>query len=614
MRVGAHYLGNGKAEFTVWAPLLSQVQLKLVSPVERMIAMEQDKRGYWRAVADEVFPGSHYYFRLDGERDRPDPASFFQPEGVHGPSQVVDHTAYSWGEQEKSWKGVNLREMVMYEVHVGTFTPEGTFKSIIPRLDELAAFGLKAIELMPVAQFPGERNWGYDGVYLYAVQNSYGGSEGLKHLVAECHRRGMAVILDVVYNHFGPEGNYIWDFGPYLTDKYVTPWGKAINYDDAYSHEVRNFYIENALHWFHNYHIDALRLDAIHAIYDMSAVPFLQELAERVDEFSAHCSRTFHLIAESDLNDARVIRPRDLGGYGLAAQWCDDFHHCLHTLLTGEDQGYYHDFGRIDQLVKSLREGYVYTDQYSPYRKRYFGNSSKDRPAHQFVVFAQNHDQVGNRMLGERLSALVSFEALKLSAGVVFLSPYIPLLFMGEEYGEERPFYYFVSHSDPDLVEAVRRGRKDEFKEFKWKGETPDAQNLETFMASKIQWEQRREGNHHTLLNLYQRLINMRKEMAALSALDRNKLYVSGFDGQRVIFMRRWQDEADSHLVSLFNFKKEEVRVAVSLPEGNWKKAIDSSDKIWNGPGSLSPGEIYSSGEITLNGYSFVVYRRGEGS
>src|SRR4030066_1209493 len=320
--------------------------------------------------------------------------------------------------------------MIMYEIHVGTFTPEGTFDAVILRLDELSVLGINTIELMPVAQFPGERNWGYDGTYPFAVQNSYGGPEGLKILINECHKKGMAVILDVVYNHFGPEGNYLWDYGPYFTDRYKTPWGQAINYDDLYSNEVRNFFIENALHWFKNYHFDALRLDAIHGIFDFSAKAFLQELAEKVEEFSSSEGKKYYLIAESDLNDSRVIRPGNMGGYGIDAQWCDDFHHAVHTLLVHENKGYYVDFGETEHLVKSFREGFVYSGQYSEYRKRNHGNSSRDCPAEQFIVFTQNHDQVGNRMFGERLSNLVSFESLKLAAGAVLLSPYIPLLFM----------------------------------------------------------------------------------------------------------------------------------------------------------------------------------------
>ena len=374
MKIGAHYQATGQCEFTLWAPLAEQIDLEIIYPHRKTIPMEPCERGYWRAV-DTLPPGTRYLYKLNAAESRPDPASHFQPQGVHGPSQVVDHRQFSW--EDERFKGVEPAEMIIYELHVGTFTPEGTFEAIIPRLDDLKKLGITAIELMPIAQFPGERNWGYDGVYPFAVQSSYGGPEGLKKLVNACHRKNIAVLLDVVYNHLGPEGNYLGEFGPYFTDKYRTPWGRAINFDGAYSNGVRNYFIENALYWFDRYHIDALRIDAIHGIFDMSAKHFLQELAESVEEFSVNDKRKHYLIAESDLNDAQVIRPRELGGYGIDAQWCDDFHHALHTLLTQEERGYYQDFGTVDQLVTTLKEGYVYSGQYSPYRKRNHGNSSK---------------------------------------------------------------------------------------------------------------------------------------------------------------------------------------------------------------------------------------------
>lgn len=608
MKIGANYTGNGKCEFVVWAPFLKKMLLKIVSTEERVIPMVRDNRGYWHVTAEIVSPSTLYYYRLDDERERPDPASHFQPKGVHGPSQLVDHNSFNW--EDRNWRGIALSEMIIYELHVGTFTPDGTFSAAISRLPELTDLGINAIEIMPVSQFPGERNWGYDGTYPFAVQNSYGGPEWLKHLVNECHKKGVVVVLDVVYNHLGPEGNYLRDYGPYFTDKYKTPWGMAINFDDAYSNEVRNFFIENALHWFKNYHIDALRLDAIHGISDLSAKPFLQELAERVEEFSSLEGKRFYLIAESDLNDSRVIRPRELGGYGIDAQWCDDFHHSIHTLLTGEKDGYYIDFGRIEHLVKSLREGFVYSGGYSEYRKRNHGNSSNDRPAVQFIVFSQNHDQMGNRMLGERLTNIASFESLKLAAGTVLLSPYIPLLFMGEEYGEDAPFLYFVSHSDPGLIQAVREGRKEEFKAFAWKGEPFDPQNVETFLKSKIRWEKRREGKHKILLDFYKNLLKLRRNVPALSNLDKESLDVYGFEEDRILFMRRWKN--DSHVFCIFNFNREDTKFSTSLPEENWRKLLDSSDFDWKGPGSLLPESISGGEEVlSLRRHSFVIYSKG---
>jgi maltooligosyltrehalose trehalohydrolase len=608
MKIGSNYLGEGRCEFVVWAPFLNKVDLKIVSTEKRIFSLRKDKKGYWETVVEGVFPGTLYFYSLDGERERPDPASLFQPQGVHGSSQVIDHGSFKW--EDGNWAGIPLSEMIIYELHVGAFTPEGTFDAVIGRLHDLAALGINAIEIMPVAQFPGERNWGYDGVYHFAVQNSYGGPEGLKRLVNECHKKGVAVILDVVYNHLGPEGNYLWDYGPYFTDKYKTPWGTAINFDDAYSNEVRNFFIENALHWFKNYHIDALRLDAIHGISDLSAKPFLQGLAEKVEEFSLKEGRKFYLIAESDLNDSRVIKPRELGGYGIDAQWCDDFHHCLHTLVTGESQGYYVDFGKLEYLVKSLKEGFVYSGQYSEYRKRNHGNSSKDRPAEQFIVFSQNHDQVGNRMFGERLASLISFESLKLVAGTVLLSPYIPLLFMGEEYGEDSPFLYFVNHSDRGLIEAVREGRREEFKSFFWKEEPPDPQAVETFLKSKINWEKREKDNHKVLLRFYKNLIKLRREIPALSNLSKENLDVCGIEDKRVLLIKRWKDE--SEVFCIFNYNNNDAKIIIPLIKGIWKKILDSSDKIWKGLGTYLPKRITQDEEITVRSQNLALYMKEE--
>jgi len=608
MKIGPNDLGGGRWEFTVWAPFLKKVELKMLWPEKKVLPMDRDEKGYWKTVLTDIPPDTRYFYRLEARTDRPDPASPFQPEGVHGPSQVVDHLSFRW--EDGGWKGIDLSEMILYELHVGTFTPEGTFEAILSRLEELKDMGITALEIMPVAQFPGKRNWGYDGAYPFAVQNSYGGPEGFKRLVNRCHQRGIAVVLDVVHNHLGPEGNYLSDFGPYFTGKYSTPWGGAINFDEAYSDEVRNFFIENVFHWFKNYHLDALRLDAVHAIFDRGAGPFLGELAERVERLSKSERKPLYLIAESNLNDPRVIKPRELGGFGIDAQWCDDFHHALHALLTREDQGYYMDFGKVAHLVKALKDGFVYTGQYSQFRKRSHGNSSKDRPAHQFIVFSQNHDQIGNRLLGERLSQLTSFEGLKLAAGIVILSPYVPLLFMGEEYGEEVPFLYFVSHSDPDLVQAVRAGRKEEFKHFAWRVDPPDPQEEGTFLRSKLNWEKREDGNPRVLLNFYKDLIRLRREIPALSNLDKDSLEVCGFEAEKLIFMRRWKGTCE--VFYILNLGAADVNPRVYLPEGRWRKILDSSDRIWNGPGTFLPESIRSGEEVTVRGHGLALYLKEE--
>ncbi len=605
MKIGAYYSrSDNTCEFIVWAPFAEHMSLKLFSPRERLVPMQKMEQGYWRTAVHDVSPETHYSFYLNNRRERPDPASFYQSGGVHKASQIIDHASFQW--HDTGWQGLPLSQTIMYEVHTGTFTAEGTFDAIIPRLDGLKDLGINALEIMPVAQFPGDRNWGYDGVYPFAVQNSYGGPDSLKKLVNACHVKGMAVILDVVYNHLGPEGNYLWDYGPYFTDRYKTPWGEAINFDGPYSNEVRNYFIENALYWFEHYHIDALRLDAVHGIYDMSATPFLRELAQRVRAFSQHKGRTFYLIAESDLNNSRVIREEKSGGDGLDATWCDDFHHSVHSLLTGELSGYYCDFGELHHLAKSMEEGYVYSGQYSCFRKRNHGDSSRDVPAERFVVFSQNHDQVGNRMEGERLASLLSFESLKQAAGIVIFSPYVPLLFMGEEYGERAPFLYFVSHSDLQLIEAVRQGRRKEFESFGWKKEPPDPQSKEAFMHSKLDWNMRNQGDNRILLMFYTELIRLRKEVPSLAHLDKDMSEVWSDGNEKCLMLKRRKGENRTFL--LFNFKKEDALLTPPVPEGQWMKLLDSSEERWKGPGTLLPEKTGADGHMTLRGESFALY------
>ena len=606
MQVGTEFLKDGRIRFRVWAPLPEEVALKIHGDPDIVHPMEQEARGYWSVTLEDVAPGARYTYRLDGETSRPDPASHAQPDGVHGPSAVVRHDQYPWGDTD--WQSYALPEMVFYELHVGTFTPEGTFRAIIPRLKALRELGVNALELMPVGQFPGERNWGYDGVYPYAVQDSYGGPEGLKDLVNACHRTGMAVVLDVVYNHLGPEGNYLRDFGPYFTDKYHTPWGEAVNFDAAHSDEVRNYFIENARYWCREYHLDGLRLDAVHAIFDLSAVPFLRELAASVESLEEELGRPLYLFPESDLNDARLLRPRDEGGCQLDAQWSDDFHHAVHTLLTGEQDGYYLDFGAMDDLVRAIRNGYAYDWRYSAFRRRRHGNSSADRPAHQFIVYTQNHDQVGNRMRGERLSGLVPFEALKLAAGLLMLAPNLPLIFMGQEYGEEAPFLYFVSHSDPDLIRAVRQGRREEFESFSWEGEPPDPQSPDTFRESVLHWDVRDTDRHGTLRAFYRRLMELRRTVPALASLDKQALEVTGNEATRVLALRRWTD-ADQ-VVVWCNFHEEPQAVTPAIPAGTWRRVLHSASAGWDGPGDDLPESIDASTALTLSPLSVTLYRK----
>ena len=580
-------MDNNRCLFRVWAPAASSVDVIVVAPTQRSVLLAHSADGYFSAEVENIPNGSLYHYRLNDEKDRPDPASRFQPQGVHGPSQVVD-PAFPW--EDAYWLGLALQSYILYELHVGTFTSEGTFDAIVPHLSELKHLGITAIELMPVAQFPGSRNWGYDGVYPFAVQNSYGGPQGLKRLVNACHNVGLSVVLDVVYNHLGPEGNYLADFGPYFTDRYKTPWGPALNFDGPESDHVRRYFIDNALYWINEFHFDALRLDAVHAILDHSPYTFLEQLADEVHSQAKTLNRQVFLFPESAANDSRLVRARELGGYGLDAQWNDDFHHALRGVLTGERSGYYVDYGEFRQLVKAYREGFVYSGEYSKHRRRRHGTSTQDIPAERFVVFSQNHDQVGNRMLGERLSQLVSFEALRLAASTVILSPFIPLLFMGEEYSEVAPFQYFISHSDPQLVDAVRNGRRHEFSAFSWQGEPPDPQDEATFMRAKLSHQLKREGKFRALWEFYRELLLLRKDLKPLAELSKEQCAVLGFDNQRVLLLRRWS--GSEVVMTIFNFNEETVSLVVPMARGRWRKMLDSSEARWQGLGSSLPVEF----------------------
>ena len=520
------FLGPEGIFFRVWAPNCREVSLKLVFPEERLLPMRPAGKGFFEINCPGLGTktGARYFYLLDGEKQRPDPASRFQPEGVHGPSEAVDPAGHAW--QDAGWKNPPIGDYIIYELHIGAFTPEGTFEAAIKRIPHMKELGITAVEIMPVAQFPGGRNWGYDGAYPYAPQNSYGGPVGFKKLIDAFHQAGIAVILDVVYNHLGPEGAYMADYGPYFTGRYKTPWGSAINYDGPSSGPVRRFFIGNALYWLREFHIDALRLDAVHGIFDVSPVHIIEELMEETRGLEKRAGRPFYIFMESDRNDTRFIRPRAFGGFGVDAHWNEDFHHALHVILTGERDGYYMDFSGAGDMLKSFAEGFVYTGRYSVYRAKRHGSPSADIPPGRFVAFSQNHDQVGNRFLGDRLSCCLPPGKLKLAAAMVLLGPYIPLIFMGEEYGEKAPFMYFVSHSDEKLVRSVREGRRREFYSFGWKGEIPDPQGEETFSRSKIRPELSGEPVHAELFDFYKKLILLRRQTPALRENSRQGMTV----------------------------------------------------------------------------------------
>ena len=600
--LGLTFTDQNEAKVVVWAPQAKQVAIRLDGQ-GTAIPLEKEAMGYWCTQTKQIKPGDLYWVVLNGEKELIGPASLSQPQGVHGPSQAFDTDFFYW--EDQSWVNPSLADYIIYELHTGTFTPEGTFAAIESKLDHLKALGVNAIEIMPVAQFPNSRNWGYDGVFPYAVQNSYGGPAGLQHLVNACHYRGIAVVLDVVYNHFGPEGNYLKEFGPYFTSSHCTPWGDAVNFDDKWCDGARRYFIENALMWFRDFHIDALRLDAVHAIKDFSPVHILSEIKACTDQLMAATGRKHYLLVESDLNDPRYIDPLAEKGYGMDAQWIDEFHHALRVAVGEAPNGYYADFNGIDHLAKSYRDAYVYDGQFSETRQRTFGQPVGDKPGRQFVVFSQNHDQIGNRKLGERSSRLFSYETLKLMAGAVLVSPYIPLLFMGEEWGETNPFLYFVSHTDPDLADAVRKGRQEEFAQFHTGGDVPDPMAEDTFAQSKLQWDLLNQPTHQTLFRYYQALIALRRQQPALRHLDRQQLEVLHQSGQPVLALHRWYEE--QHVLCVMNFAHD--RQAFTMPGWgqSWVNLFDSAAPEWQGPGA-APRQVAGTDTLTLQPESMLIY------
>ncbi len=519
----------------VWAPEAEQVLLECAGA---RTPMARQDGGWWRLESAALAHGADYAFHVNGNGPFPDPRSAWQPDGVHGPSRWVDHQAFEWSDQ--GWRAPPLAAAVVIEIHVGTFTPAGTFEAVIDRLDHLAELGITHLELMPVQEFPGDRGWGYDGVNLFAPHHAYGGPVGLKRLIDACHRRGLAVLLDVVYNHLGPDGNYLAQFGPYFTDAYSTPWGEAVNLDRAHSDEVRRFFIDNALMWLRDYHFDGLRIDAVHAIIDTSAVHLLEALSVEVRGLESRTGRPLVLIAESDLNDPRLIRPVEVGGYGLDAQWSEDFHHALHALLTGESNGYYADFGTLEHLGKVLTRGFAYDGVYSRYRRRTHGRPATGVPGRRFVGCLQNHDQIGNRATGERSSHLLSPALLKVGAALVLTSPFVPMLFQGEEWGSSSPFLYFTHHQDPDLAEAVRTGRREEFSAFGWNPERiPDPQATDSFDRSRLNWDERKRDPHSGILDWHRSLIRLRRGHPAFADDRLERLRVRIDEDRRCITLLR---------------------------------------------------------------------------
>jgi maltooligosyltrehalose trehalohydrolase len=567
----------------VWAPLAKSVEL--VTP-ERRIALRAgadatvgaadsaDARGVWRIQVDESLLARGYRYSIDGGNPIPDPRSAWQPDGVHGASRLVDASKPPAAASRRTpARGRPLRDAVIYEMHIGTFTPEGTYAAAQAKIPYLMDLGVTHLELMPLATFPGRRGWGYDGVDLYAPFPAYGTPAELAEFVQACHAQGLCVLLDVVYNHLGPDGNYLAQYGPYFTDRYETPWGAAVNYDGPHSDPVRRFIIDNALMWLRDYGFDGLRLDAVHAIFCFSAVHVLEELAIAVKELGDTLGRSFVLIAESDMNDPRLVRPATHGGFGLDAHWSDDFHHALHRFFTGETDGYYADFRGLEDVARVLREGYAYEGQFSPFRARRHGRPPTGVAPHQLIVSAQNHDQIGNRAVGDRLSMLLRVPQLKAVAALTLLSPFVPLLFQGEEWGAQTPFLYFTDHEDPELGRLVAEGRSKEFSSFRQQGVVPNPQDIETFERSKLDWSESAEPPHAELLDWYRRLIRLRHAAwGGMARTPSRRKPAVKFDANA-----GWLTVVRDGVLCVFNFTDASQRLP--MPPGEWDLALRSDMK-----------------------------------
>ncbi|MGH7942247.1 MAG: malto-oligosyltrehalose trehalohydrolase [Limisphaerales bacterium] len=546
-------------KFSVWAPFPKRVELQLN---ETLLPMRPEKDGWWTAEVPNAEAGDNYGFRLDGAGPFPDPRSPCQPQGVHKLSRLVDEQAFQWSCPD--FRPSPLASAIIYELHVGAFTPEGTYIGAIEKLPHLVAIGVTHVELMPVVEFSGNHGWGYDGVDLFAPHHAYGAPDDLKKLVDACHSHGLAVILDVVYNHLGPSGNYLGKFGPYFTRKFASPWGEGINFDGPDSGEVRRFFCDNALLWLRDFHFDALRLDAVHGILDTSAIHILEQLKREVESLSARLGRHLALIPESDLNDPRLLWSRERGGFHLDAQWSDDFHHALHTVLTGERTGYYSDFGSVRALAKALRNAFVYDGAYSEHRRRVHGRSTAGLSGHRFLAYLQNHDQVGNRARGDRSSHLMGPKKLKIAAALVLTSPFLPMLFQGEEWGAATRFLYFTDYQEPELAQAVREGRCREFAAFGWKPEdTPDPQAPETFEQSKLNWDEISKPPHSEILDWHKQLIQLRRAESDLSDGDLNKVRVQYDEKNRWLVMER----GSITLVCNFSENAQRARIPAGSPE-----------------------------------------------
>jgi maltooligosyltrehalose trehalohydrolase len=599
--VGADFQ-YGTCRFIVWAP--NQSRLKLVLPEENQhFSMVKSAGGYWTHTIDGIEAGTRYLYELDDKPQVPDPASHYQPEGVFGASQVIDHDAFCWNDHR--WRGFDLKDLIFYELHVGTFTPEGTLKAVQGRIKELHELGITAVELMPITQFSGIRNWGYDSVFPYAVHNSYGKPDDLKALVNECHNQGVALFMDCVYNHLGPEGNCLNNYGPYFPNTRIGRWGASVNLDGSQNEGVRNYFLENILHWLSRYNLDGIRLDSVLSMHDKSPHHFLAELNKKSQDYAKTANKKSYLIAESGYNISQVLTPLEKGGFGFDAQWLDDLQHAVFALLTGEREGYYGNYGNIQDLAETLTDGFVFVGAGSNYKRKRPGESYSCIPAEQFIVFSQNHDQVGNRLLGDRLIALSGVEVAKLAAGVILLSPYVPLLFMGEEYGETAPFQFFVDYQNRELAETVRAGRKKEFAFFHWQDEVPDPQSIETFEKSKLNWQIRNTEQGQKILSYYRALIKLRRNYPIFHPQTKRQIK-SLHTEDNVLFVHKQDNNTEAVIIA--NCAKTPVYYDFPFEGGTYIKVLDSSDFAYAGLGSSLPTFTVKDDTHTLNAFNLAVF------
>jgi maltooligosyltrehalose trehalohydrolase len=579
-------------EFRIWAPRAQKLQLKL-NEREPFPMEGPDAKGWWCLAVQDAGPGNDYAFLVDDDpTPYPDPRSAWQPRGVHAASRIYDQKAFQW--TDSCWHSPPLSAGIIYEMHIGTFSEEGTFDGAIRHLDYLTDLGITHIEVMPVNEFAGQRGWGYDGVFLFAPFEPYGGPDGFKRFVDACHAKNLAVVLDVVYNHFGPVGNYTNKFAPYLTERFHTPWGAAVNFNEGGSDEVRRFFCDNALMWLKDYHVDGLRLDATHEFIDRSAIHFMEQLSAEVERLGATLGRRFTLIAESDLNDPKFVRPREAHGYGMDAQWSDDFHHSLFTLLWCDPgRGYYDDFGTMEDLAKSLKGVFVYDGIYSSYRNHRHGRPVSDLSAHRFLGYIQNHDQVGNRAVGERVEHLAGMDAAKVALGIVLTAPFVPMLFMGEEFAASTPFLYFADHEEEEMRRLVSEGRKRDFEAFGWdESSIPDPEAPETFERSKLNWSEVHEGKHQCMLQWVKKLIDLRRTTMALNDGDLRTLKVACREESRLLVMERGPVRV------LANLGDDGVKVDLREGESLRLKSCD--------------GIVLSAQQAALPKMSFAVLERSE--